>query len=370
MRRLSTYLFRVAGLSALVAAGVTYVLNLTGFAWMDRRMLARLTPELRAEYLANAETISPALSMALQNEYSQRAYDVLLAGSLLGGAIAGGLIGLIHARRLLRPIDAVAQAAQLLATGDTSARAHSKPAGIREIDAFQANFNSMAAAIQRGERNLRESNAAIAHELRTPLTILNGRINGMIDGVFPTDPEGMEALLVQTAQLQRLIEDLNLLTLAEAGRFVLRTEAVDLADLARRALEGEGDITLSLKPAPAEADPDRVRQILAALVLNARRYAGGVLTVETDTEDGQAVLRVLDRGPGLPPEAAIHAFDRFWRAEMSRSRAGGGSGLGLSVVRALAETHGGTVAYTDREGGGAAFVVRLPAAKRIGRDND
>lgn len=376
MRRLSGYLFRVALLSALAAIVVILTATWIGDWVMFRLFLDGLPPELRAEFLSDIDEMSQPLANALNTYYTGWMPQLLLPATVVLGLAVGGVIGIMHSRRLLNPLDRLAEAAGRMALGETSVRVPAPPGGIDEINALSRSFNAMAEAVERSERNLRESNAAIAHELRTPLTILVGRINGMLDEVFPTDPEGLRLLLVQTSQLQHIIEDLNLLTMAEAGRFRVNAEPSDLSrivaamlapggGIARGAAQGiagtEGDVEYALRPAPANADAARVRQVLTALLENARRHAGGRLRVETGVRDGRAFLSVADRGPGLTAEQAARMFDRFWRADASRSKNTGGSGLGLSVARSIAEAHGGSLRYADRPGGGAVLTLDMPS---------
>ncbi|MFN4154214.1 MAG: ATP-binding protein [Paracoccaceae bacterium] len=358
MNRLSSYLFRAAGLSVLVAVAVMFGLLMLGDWLSFRAFEAGLSPDLLAE-LNGDEMIGMELSNALNAYYTSWQARAIMPLAILIGTIVGGLVGMVHSRRLLRPLDAVAGALEALAQGRTDARAMGRPSRITEIDAFQSNFNAMAGSVERAERELRETNAAIAHELRTPLTVLIGRLNGMADGIFPMDESSIRALLTQTGQLHRIIDDLSLLTLAVAGRFQLHLEPLDLAALVADTLATQpGDIETDLGPARLEADPARLRQMLAVLLDNARRYAAGRgLRIETAMEGGMVVLRMMDRGPGLSPEQAARAFDRFWRADSSRGKDSGGSGLGLAVLRSLAEAHGGSVRYATRPGGGAMFIL-------------
>lgn len=361
MNHLSSYLFRAAGLSALVAVGVIFAVIMLADWWNFRSFEAGLSPALLAE-LNSEGPYGTELSNALNAFYTSFPVRAVMPVAIFLGTLVGGLVGMVHSRRLMRPLDAVAAALEDLARGETSARADSRPSRIREIDRFQNNFNAMAEGVARAERELRETNAAIAHELRTPLTVLIGRLNGMVDGIFPLDEANIRTLLVQTGQLHRIIEDLNLLTLADAGRFQLYPEPLDLAVLVDDALRSETSvIAKDLHSASIVADPARLRQMLAILLENARRYAGGQgLRVETFADGDIALLRVLDRGPGLSPDQAARAFDRFWRADASRGSATGGSGLGLAVLRSLVEAHAGSVSYADRQGGGAIFSLRLP----------
>lgn len=361
MRGLSSYLFRAAGLSVLVAVGVMFSMVMLG-DWLSFHLFeAGLPAPLRAE-LNGDQPIGMELSNALNEYYTSWYFDAIMPGAILVGTTVGGLVGMVHSRRLMRPLDAVAGALDALARGQSDAQAVCRPSRITEIDAFVRNFNAMAESVARAERDLRETNAAIAHELRTPLTVLIGRLNGMLDGIFTTDETSLRALLTQTGQLHRIIDDLNLLTLADAGRFQLHPEKLDLAGLVADALVAEpAAIETDLRPALLNADPARLRQMLAVLLDNARRYAGGRgLRIETGMDKQMAVLRVMDRGPGLAPDQAARAFDRFWRADGSRGKDGGGSGLGLAVLRSLADAHCGKVSYEPRAGGGAVFTLRFP----------
>lgn len=361
MRRLSSYLFRAALVSTLSAVvSIFAVLSVWG-AWQDARFAARLTPELRAEFESDAAVASPDLAAELDVYYNGFEQTLMLLVILLLGLLVGGAVGMLHGRPLIRPLNAVAKAAQVLARGRTDVRASTLPVRILEVDAFVQNFNAMADEIEAAERRMRDANAAVAHELRTPLTVLIGRVSGMLDGVFPADPEGLKLLLMQLEQMQRIVEDLNLLTMADAGQFRLNLTDLDLAEVIGQAISAEPAVTVDLAPAFARADAVRVRQVLMALLENARRHGGeGGIRIETAQEAGMATLRVMDRGPGLSPAQADRAFDPFWRAEPSRGRDTGGSGLGLSVVLALAAAQGGTAGYADRDGGGAVFSVSFP----------
>lgn len=267
-----------------------------------------LPPHLLAELNVN-EAYGTELWNAMNAYYASWHVRAILPGPIL--------VGMVHSRRLMRPLDAVASALEAMAQGRTDTRADCRPSKITEIDAFVRYFNVTAEAGERAERELRETNAAIAHELRTPLTVLIGRLNGMADGIFPPDEASLRTLLTQTGQLHRIIDDLDLLTLADAGRFHLHPEPLDLARLVADVLATESaEIETDLRPAPLHADPAQVRQMLAVLLDNARRYAGGTgLKIETGTDGPFTVLRVLDRGPGLTPDQATRAFDRFWRAD-------------------------------------------------------
>lgn len=361
MRKLSSYFLRTA-LIALLAGGLATIAAGLAMEWISfRNFVTGLDEPLRDEFL-NKDTLSPELAAALQDFYNSPIQNVVWPFAILLGMVVAGAVGIWHSRRLMRPIDTVAAAMGRLAAGKRPVRADTKPCGIVEIDSFIRDFNTMSHAVDRSERELQAANAAIAHELRTPLTVMIGRINGMIDGVFPTDRPDLETLLNQTAQLHRIIDDLRLLTLARAGQITVETEALDLARIAANVpLPDEmEDVEYDLATAPARADPARVRQMLGILLDNAARYGASGVRVATWADEDGVVLSVADRGPGLDTEDARQAFDTFWRGEGSRARQTGGSGLGLAVLRHLAEAHGGFASYVDRPGGGADFRVTLP----------
>jgi two-component system sensor histidine kinase BaeS/two-component system sensor histidine kinase AdeS len=275
-------------------------------------------------------------------------------------------------KRLARPLEQVAHAARRVAQGDLDARAEPVRDSSLELRQLVDDFNRMADSLAASRRELKESTAAIAHELRTPLTILRGRLQGIHDGVFASGPAEITALIQQVESLSRVVEDLRVVSLAGAASLALERRSVELATEVENLLPViEPDLhalgmrlELDLRPAPVHADPQRLRQMLICLLDNARRYAseGGVVRIETHSAGDAGVLRVLDRGAGFPPGGAERAFERFWRSEASRSRQTGGSGLGLSVVRAIADAHGGQAHAANRPDGGALLEVRLPAS--------
>jgi two-component system sensor histidine kinase AdeS len=292
---------------------------------------------------------------------------IALAGIAL---LVGIVVGRWLAARISDPVHRVAAAARRVAAGDRTVRVTVTGHGAGETHQMIADFNMMAREMERSEREMRESIAAIAHELRTPLTVLRGRLQGMADGVFEPDAKGIKGLIFQTNALAQIIEDLRTLSLAMSGRLVMRPTMIDLAaeagqtidafspELANAGIVAERD----LKPVRLAADGARLRQILLALLDNARRYAasGALVRVETGSDRNGVFLRVLDRGPGIAANDAERLFQRFWRADDSRSRDSGGTGLGLAVVKAIAEAHGGRACASPRDGGGACFEVRLP----------
>ncbi|MCG8442174.1 MAG: ATP-binding protein [Caulobacterales bacterium] len=295
---------------------------------------------------------------------------LILGGVAALAALVAAVIGVMVARRIARPIEEVAEGARAIAQGRLGAHATETRRASLEAHELVSAFNDMSHALLRADRELTASAAAVAHELRTPLTILRGRLQGLSDGVFEPTPDALKALIAQVETLSHVADDLNALSLMMAGRLTPKVARVDLAEEARAVLaaltpdlESEGfAVEAALRPSIATADPARIRQALNALIDNARRYAasGRFLRVEAGEDDQWAVLRVIDRGPGIAPADRERVFDRWWRAEPSRSREDGGSGLGLAVVRAIATVHGGEARAASHEDGGAAFTLKLP----------
>jgi signal transduction histidine kinase len=210
--------------------------------------------------------------------------------------------------------------------------------------------------------------ADIAHELRTPVAVLQGRVEGILDGVYPADSAHLRQLVDETRMLGRLVEDLRTSAHAECGTLALRKEPSDLGvliedvaqlltqDAARRNLRL---ITAASPELPIiELDPHRIREVLVNLVSNAIRHAREGI-VEITAECGQAgiSLRVMDRGAGIPPQDLSRVFDRFYKGPAST-----GSGLGLTIAKSLVAAHGGTIVARNRDGGGTIVIVTLPAS--------
>ena len=211
-------------------------------------------------------------------------------------------------------------------------------------------------------------NATIAHELRTPLTILKGRLQGIIDGVFEPDELTLRRLIHQVDGLSRLVEDLRTVTLADSGHLDLRIvptrlarELEEIAELMAPDLNSGGfRLALDLDDIIVDADATRVRQAVLALISNARRHAlRGTITISLKRRDGTAVVAISDQGPGIHPDLAGQVFEPFVRGDPNRAKEAGGNGLGLSVVRAIMDAHGGSLRYRTAPGGGALFEMEF-----------
>jgi signal transduction histidine kinase len=308
-------------------------------------------------------------------------------GFAIGGLVFGGMlmmVAIVFARRLTRPLRGLTAASEALAAGRLDTRVPG--ASVRELDELASAFNRMAERLSASDTQRRQMTADIAHELRTPLSIIRGRLEGLQDGVYQASPDQIAGLLGETALLERLVEDLRLLALAEAGQLRLYREPTDPRDLAEDVVRTFADqaarqeIQLSLEIAPdlpeIEVDPQRISQVLANLLSNALRHtpAGGQVVVGVQVAlprggaDRPAVaFTVRDSGAGISAEDLPHIFDRFWRADRSRTRESGGSGLGLAIVRQLTEAHGGYVTVSSAYGAGSTFSVHLPV-QALGED--
>lgn len=292
--------------------------------------------------------------------------------SIFAASLGAGL-SLFLSDRLSRPIQAVAGAARKITEGDLTARALATDPSIGESAQLVADFNKMASALEGFEREMNESSAAIAHELRTPLTVLQGYVQGSIDGVFPPTNAHLSLLMVHIESLTRVVDDLQTLSLAKNAALRVTMEPMDAAHEIGRllsamepAIKAAGmRFDADLGVAAIRGDPVRLRQAVAALIDNACRYAasGQMINVQTQAARDGVIIRVLDRGPGLSEAHMTRAFDRFWRGEPSRGKASGGSGLGLSVVKAIALAHGGEVRLANRPSGGLSVEIVLPYNK-------
>ncbi|MDW7991091.1 MAG: ATP-binding protein [Anaerolineae bacterium] len=211
--------------------------------------------------------------------------------------------------------------------------------------------------------------------MRTPLTVLQGTLEAMVDGIYPTDRENLQAALAQVRTLSRLVEDLRLLAQADAGELTLNRTVLDLGAFLEEVVEAhrlqaqERQITLALERPSALplvlADRDRLAQVMGNLLANALRYTppGGRIAVQVVPRGREVAVSVADNGPGVPASDLPHLFERFWRRDSSRQRATGGSGLGLSIARHIVEAHGGHIWAEPTPGGGLTVTFTLPTAE-------
>lgn len=323
-------------------------------------------PGVREVFLRNAK---PKHFVAAQRRF--------LAGfnrSLwFGGATASLLAlvaGMVLSRRFAQPLRELQGAASGIAAGDLQQAV--PPRGGSELEDVAEAFNAMAARLQESERLRHALLAAVAHELRTPLAIIQGNLEALMLRTAEPTPERLSALYTQGALLNRLITDLRDLSLAEAGQLQLHRRPTDLAMLFREAVDvmrpwiDERKVRVEFEaaePVVVNADPDRMRQVIHNLLHNAIRFspASGEVRARAAAVDASSVEVVIDdNGAGIAADDLPWVFEPFYRADPSRSRASGGMGLGLTVVKQLVAAHGGDVHVENRAEGGSRFTVRLP----------
>lgn len=283
--------------------------------------------------------------------------------ALLVGAFAVAFVVVV--RRVIAPIGDIVGAAHRVADGDFGARVDAQ--GPPAVRAVATAFNDMAERLAAQERQRRELMADIAHELRTPLSVVQGRLEGLIDGVYALDASQLEPLLEETRVLARLVEDLRTLANAESGVLTLEREPTDAGLLVRDAVSAVRDeaaraqVTLAVEdevPAIAvSVDPLRLRQVIVNLVANGVRHggAGSTVTVRARLDRESLVVSVTDTGPGIPADELPRIFDRF-----HKRRGSTGSGLGLTIARTLVRAHGGEMTAESAPGKGTAFVFTIP----------
>ena len=319
--------------------------------------------------------MAPSMAPGDVPEPSVSRLAATLSRSLLWAGLAAGLGGVLLvsllSRRVLAPARALGAAARLLGRGDLSQRVPVRGGG--ELADLGRTFNAMAANLERAERQRRNLAADAAHELRTPLSNLQGYVEAMRDGLMEPDERTMDAVHQQVLQLVRLVEDLRLLALADAGALRLeRTpdslERVLTGSLAavRPRAEARG-IALSLEiPADlplVEMDGERIVQVVGNLLENAISHtpSGGSVGVTAGvTAGGAARVAVTDSGTGIPPGELPAVFERFHRVDPSRTRSSGGTGLGLTIAKQLVEAHGGVISVESELGEGSRFAFELP----------
>ncbi len=276
--------------------------------------------------------------------------------------------GVRSLRRVSVPLDNLVEASNKVAEGDFSARVEEK--GPPEVRALTRGFNSMAERLQVTDQQRRSMLADVSHELRTPITVIQGNVEGILDGMYPADEERMKSILEETQILSRLVEDLRTMALAESGSLQLRREPTDLGLLIKEVVTGfesqakEKDIVIELSRADVEdisIDPLRVHEVLNNILSNALRYTprGGKVTVNL-AESGSDVERsvtvfVQDSGAGIESVDLAHVFDRFYTSSDS-----GGMGLGLSIAKYIIEAHGGKIWAESEMGKGTKISFTLP----------
>ncbi|MBE0416851.1 MAG: HAMP domain-containing histidine kinase [Coriobacteriia bacterium] len=294
-------------------------------------------------------------------------------GVLLGGLVAAAVAAVaafLLARALTDPLRRLEDGAALLAAGDLAHRV--EVGGPGEIVALGQSFNAMADSLQHAEELRRRMVADVAHELRNPLAAARVQAEGMAEGVLPTETARLESLVDDLTHLSRIVDDLQELALAEAGRLAYEMEPLDVVALAAgeasraAALAAPGVVVRPLtgdSPVQVIGDEGRLSQVMRNLLVNAVRHTQtGHIEVTVGTQGGLAEVRVSDTGEGISAEDLPHVFERFWRADSARASATGGAGLGLSISRRIIEDHGGEVFAESEPSTGTTVGFRLPLA--------
>jgi len=292
---------------------------------------------------------------------------------ILGVVAAAGasVLGFLVAGRLVAPLGRLRNAAADVAAGNLERRSDVAARG-DEIGDLGRSFDIMAESLERSDAARRRMFQDAAHELRTPLTVIETTTSAILDGVYTHDDRHLETIRGQAQLLSHIVDDLRTVSLAEAGRLSLDLVRLDAAEIVRETVTGFGPaaelagVSLAAdvadEPLIVRADRARLVQLLGALIDNALRHTprGGHVLVEARAVDEVAELAVGDDGPGIEPDDLPHVFERFYRADPARQRSSGTSGLGLAIVRALADAHAGTVGVQPVEPHGARFWLRLP----------
>lgn len=330
-----------------------------------------VSPAYFAEAMGHlpGDPMGEAMAEATLDAFTEATRNALIAATVIAVATAA-VVSLAVAARIARPVTALARAAGRVAGGHYTERVPADEPG--ELGALAESFNEMAESLEATERRRLQLVGDVAHELRTPLTTLDGYLEGLEDGVIQPTAQTWHLLRAETARLNRMVNDLAELWRAETHQLPLRLEAVDAAAVAREVgqrfqpqAEARGVVLdLPQNAAPARADRDRLAQILSNYLSNALRHApdGSTIRVTAGSSEGGAVLSVADEGAGLAADQLEAVFERFYRVDAARSRAGGGSGIGLAIVRALAEAMDGQAwAESEGPGHGATFRLELPA---------
>ncbi len=310
------------------------------------------------------------------------AVNEALTIAALAAVIAAVVVSFFVSRQVVTPVREMMLASRFIADGhyEERVRVPGDPSKgeLDELSQLALSFNQMAAKLEQVEIRRRELIGDISHELRTPLTAIKGSMEGLVDGVLPGNEETYMGIYKEADRLQRLVSDLQELSRVEAGAFELDRKPVNVPDLLtatveRLKMQFEEKGVLLVVEIPdglpqVQADDDRIGQVLLNLVGNAMQYtpSGGEVKIKATHQDDEISISVSDTGIGISPEHLEHLFTRFYRVDKSRSRAGGGSGIGLTIAKFLVEAHGGRI-WAESAGPdlGSTFTFTLPVAHKI-----
>jgi histidine kinase len=313
----------------------------------------------------------PALIADLDANFHAAVNEILTVAAS-AALLAAVPVSIFTARRIVDPVQAMMRASQRIAGGDYRQRV--RVSSQDELGSLAKAYNHMAEALEQTEQRRMELIGNVAHELRTPLSSIKGVMEGLVDGVRHAEPATFLNVQREVGRLQRLVHDLEELSRAEAGQVPLDRRPVSPSELIHAAADRlrpqfeDKDVRLGLElPADlpqVKADSIRVIQVLINLLGNALQYtpSRGCVTVQSWRDDYEVVIAVEDSGVGISTEHLPHVFERFYRVDRSRSRAGGGSGIGLTISKHLVEAHGGRIwAASPGSGKGSTFTFTLPS---------
>jgi signal transduction histidine kinase len=326
---------------------------------------------LRLEQLEQRGIFTVRSARTYLVEGFQNAWNRSAILSVIVGASAAGGLSYLSSKRITQPVKQMKHITQKFAAGDLAERVPESE--IPELNQLGVSFNSMASSLGDVEQRRRELISDLTHELRTPLTVMRGYLEELAEGRIEGTPELYLRLVRETRRLERLIHDLQELSKAEAGYLSINLQAVNLYPLLKSLVERFSDQLLEEGPSlelnyspdlpPVLADIDRIEQVLVNLLGNAIRYTEkGSITVQTARENNHIWVAVIDTGVGIAEEDLPFVFERFWRADPSRSTCSGGTGIGLAIARRLIELQGGCIEVESQLGKGSIFRFCLPIA--------
>jgi len=316
----------------------------------------------------------------LYSSFLSAAGDALFRAGLAAFVLALG-VSILVSRRIVTPLQKLTQASRFIAEGHFDHRVEipgsDDPASMDELGQLAVTFNSMAEKLDQTETMRRQLIGDVSHELRTPLTTIKGSMEGLLDGVLEPTPETFENIHREASRLQRLVADLQELSRVESGAVPLQTAHTNIIPLIEavysrlqpqfldKGVALEIDLPTSLPQ--VTIDEDRISQVLINLLGNALQYTpeGGSVWLNAQLSDGVIEISVEDSGVGIPEEHLPHLFTRFYRVDKSRSRAGGGSGIGLTIARHIVDIHGGHIwAESQGLGHGSKFTFTIPTTEK------
>lgn len=355
------------------AMGMVFISSdpkLLGRKLSERDLAAGVPIRVGAERVGTLIMAVPAGTFnPLEQEFSQSVHESILFAGGVALVIALGL-GVLFVRRLARPLEELRAAAEQIAQGNPPPRVHITSND--ELGRLGETFNQMAESLQRSEQLRRQLILDIAHELRNPLMVQQSHLELLLDNIIQPSPQQLQTIYEQNLLLGRLVRDLQLLALADAGELQIVQTPTPLRELLQRIvaqvqptleekkLSLESDIAEDL-PTLA-VDPQRIEQVLLNILDNACRYTppGGTIRLSAYKENAAVHVSVRDEGPGIASEDLPHIFERFYRGDKSRARSSGGTGLGLAIAKALIEAHGGRIWAENAPTGGACMHFTLP----------